>query len=128
MLKEFKDFISRGNVIDMAVGIIVGAAFTSIVKSLVSDIINPLIGIFLGKIDLSNLVLTVGQAQFKYGSFLNAVINFLIISFVVFLMVKAINKFRKKKDEEKVEVQPSEEVKYLKEITELLKKDQVENK
>lgn len=120
MIKEFKDFIARGNVIDMAVGIIVGAAFTSIVKSLVDNLINPLIGIFLGKIDLSNLVLTVGDAQFKYGSFLNAVINFLIISFVVFLMVKGINKFRKKKDEEP-EKEPSEEVKYLKEISELLK-------
>ncbi len=98
MLKEFKTFIARGNVIDMAVGIIVGAAFTSIVKSLVNNLINPLIGLFIGRIDLSNLVLTVGDAQFKYGSFLNAVINFLIISFVVFLMVKAINTFRKKED------------------------------
>lgn len=121
MIKEFKDFIARGNVIDMAVGIIVGAAFTSIVKSLVDNLINPLIGIFLGKIDLSNLVWTIGDAQFKYGSFLNAVINFLIISFVVFLMVKAINKFRKKEDDKKEEVKPSEEVQYLKEITELLK-------
>lgn len=121
MIKEFKDFIARGNVIDMAVGIIVGAAFTSIVKSLVDNLINPLIGIFLGKIDLSNLVWTIGDAQFKYGSFLNAVINFLIISFVVFLMVKAINKFRKKEDDKKEEAKPSEEVQYLKEITELLK-------
>ena len=71
MLKEFKTFIARGNVIDMAVGIIVGAAFTSIVKSLVNNLINPLIGLFIGRIDLSNLVLTVGDAQFKYGSFLN---------------------------------------------------------
>ena len=119
MLKEFKAFIARGNVIDMAVGIIVGAAFTSIVKSLVNNLINPLIGLFVGKIDLSNLVWTVGDAQFKYGSFLNAVINFLIISFVVFLIVKAINTFRKK--EEKKAEETSEEVKYLKEITELLK-------
>ena len=120
MLKEFKTFIARGNVIDMAVGIIVGAAFTSIVKSLVNNLINPLIGLFI-RIDLSNLVLTVGDAQFKYGSFLNAVINFLIISFVVFLMVKAINTFRKKEDNKKDT--PSEEVMYLKEITELLKKN-----
>lgn len=119
MIKEFKDFIARGNVVDMAVGIIVGAAFTSIVKSLVNNLINPLIGIFVGKIDLSNLVWTVGDAQFKYGTFLNSVINFLIISFVVFLMVKAINRFRTKKDEESAK--PSEEVQYLKEITELLK-------
>jgi large conductance mechanosensitive channel len=121
MIKEFKDFIARGNVIDMAVGIIVGAAFTSIVKSLVNNLINPLIGIFIGKIDLSNLVWTVGDAQFKYGSFLNAVINFLIISFVVFLMVKAINKFRKKEDDKKKDAKPSEEAQYLKEIASLLK-------
>ena len=120
MIKEFKDFIARGNVVDMAVGIIVGAAFTSIVKSLVDNLINPLLGIFIGKIDLSNLTWTVGEAQFKYGSFLNAVINFLIISFVVFLMVKAINRFGIKKDE--APAKPSEEVQYLKEITELLKK------
>lgn len=122
MIKEFKEFIARGNVIDMAVGIIVGAAFTSIVKSLVNNLINPLIGIFVGRIDLSNLVLTVGDAQFKYGSFLNAIINFLIISFVVFLMVKAINAFRKKEDDKEKELAaPSEEVQYLKEIVELLK-------
>ena len=122
MIKEFKDFISRGNVIDMAVGIIVGAAFTSIVKSLVNNLVDPLIGIFVGKIDLSNLVLTIGDAQFKYGSFLNSVINFLFISFVVFLMVKAINRFRKKKEEEPAKL--SEEAQYLKEITELLKKNE----
>lgn len=102
MLKEFKAFIARGNVVDMAVGIIVGAAFTSIVKSLVNNLINPLIGIFIGKINLSNLVFTVGDAQFKYGSFLNAVIDFLIISFVVFIMVKAINHFRKPKRQRKL--------------------------
>ena len=98
MLKEFKDFIARGNVVDMAIGIIVGAAFTAIVNSLVNNLINPLIGLFIGKIDLSNLVLTVGDAQFKYGLFLNAVINFLIIAFVVFLLVKFINHFHKKEE------------------------------
>lgn len=119
MIKEFKDFIARGNVVDMAVGIIIGSAFTAIVTSLVNNLINPLIGIFLGKIDLSNMVLTVGSAQFKYGLFLNSVINFLIIAFVVFLMVKAINKFRK--NEEKKPEAPSPEVQYLKEIAETLR-------
>lgn len=119
MIKEFKDFIAHGNVVDMAVGIIIGSAFTAIVTSLVNNLINPLIGIFLGKIDLSNMVLTVGSAQFKYGLFLNSVINFLIIAFVVFLMVKAINKFRKK--EEKKPEAPSPEVQYLKEIAETLR-------
>ena len=71
MIKEFKDFIARGNVVDMAVGIIVGAAFTSIVKSLVDNLINPLLGIFIGKIDLSNLTWTVGEAHFKFFFFLN---------------------------------------------------------
>lgn len=125
MLKEFKDFIARGNVIDMAVGIIVGAAFTSIVNSLVTNLINPLVGLFVGKIDLSNLVFTVGDAQFKYGAFLNAVINFLIIAFVVFMLVKGINRFRKK--EAPVPAKPSPEAEYLKEITELLKERKADN-
>ena len=119
MLKEFKDFIARGNVVDMAVGIIVGAAFTAIVNSLVNNLINPLIGLFIGKIDLSNLVLTVGDAQFKYGLFLNAVINFIIIAFVVFLLVKFINHFHKKEEKPAT---PSPEIQYLKEIAETLKK------
>lgn len=121
MLKEFKEFIARGNVMDMAVGIIVGSAFTTIVKDLVAYLINPLIGLFVGKIDLSNIVFSVGAAQFKVGSFLNAVINFLIISFVVFLLVKAVNHFSQKKEEEKPVEQPSQEVLYLKEIAETLK-------
>lgn len=96
MLKEFKEFISRGNVIDLAVGVIIGGAFTSIVTSLTTNIINPFIGIFLGKIDLSKLALTIGQATFRYGAFLNAVINFIIIAFVVFILIKIINRVVKK--------------------------------
>ena len=119
MLKEFKDFIARGNVVDMAVGIIVGAAFTAIVNSLVNNLINPLIGLFIGKIDLSNFVLTVGDAQFKYGLFLNAVINFIIIAFVVFLLVKFVNHFHKK-EEKPAALSP--EVQYLREIAETLRK------
>lgn len=124
MLKEFKQFIARGNVIDLAVGVIVGAAFTAIVQSLVKNLINPFIGLFIGRIDLSNLVFKVGDATFKYGSFLNAVINFLIISFVVFLLVKAVNKFTRKEKEEKPEA-PTE-VDYLKEIRDLLKEKEAE--
>lgn len=119
MLKEFKQFIARGNVIDLAVGVIIGAAFTAIVQSLVTNLINPLIGLFVGKIDLSNLVFQVGDAKFKYGSFLNSVINFLIIAFVVFLIVKAVNKVIKK--EEKEEPAAPTEADYLKEIRDLLK-------
>lgn len=111
MIKEFKEFISRGNVVDMAVGVIIGSAFTAIVTSLVTNIINPFIGLFIGKIDLSNLVWSIGGATFKFGVFINAVINFLIIAFVVFLMVKAINKLlpKPKQPEENKPAQPSAE-------------------
>ncbi len=96
MIKEFKEFINRGNVMDLAVGIIIGAAFTAIVGSLVEDLINPLIGIFLGGIDFNGLTLAIGEAKFTYGRFIMAVINFLIIAFVVFLLVKAMNRIMPK--------------------------------
>ncbi|MGF2384096.1 large-conductance mechanosensitive channel protein MscL [Lentilactobacillus otakiensis] len=92
MLKEFKEFIARGNVIDLAVGVIIGGAFTGIVTSLTNNLINPLIGIFLGRMDLSNLVIKVGNATFKYGAFINSLINFIIVAFVVFILIKLINK------------------------------------
>lgn len=119
MLKEFKAFIARGNVVDLAVGVIIGAAFTSIVTSLTKNLINPLIGLFIGKIDLSGLVFSVGNAHFRYGLFIDAVINFLIIAFVVFLMVKAINQFLPKTD--KKDAAPSASEVYLREIRDLLK-------
>ena len=102
---EFKEFISRGNVMDMAVGIIIGGAFTGIVNSLVNDIINPLIGM-IGGTDLNGYVLVLkDEATLNYGSFLTAIINFIIMAFVVFLLVKTINGMskalsRKKKEEE----------------------------
>ena len=92
MLSEFKDFIAKGNVMDMAVGIIIGAAFTAIVGSLVDDLINPLIGLFMGGVDFSGLTASVGDAVFTYGKFIMAIINFLIIAFVVFMLVKMVNK------------------------------------
>lgn len=101
---EFKDFISRGNVMDMAVGIIIGGAFTSIVNSLVNDIINPLLGM-IGGTDLTGYVLVLNdEATLNYGSFLTAIINFLIMAFIVFLLIKGINTMskaftRKKKEE-----------------------------
>ena len=122
MLKEFKEFISRGNVLDLAIGVIIGSAFTAIVTSLVENLINPLIGIFLGKIDLSNLVFSIGEAHFKFGAFLNSIITFLIIAFVVFLIVKAVNKALPKKEEAPADPEPSAEEKYLEEIVALLKK------
>jgi large conductance mechanosensitive channel len=92
MLQEFKAFISRGNVIDLAVGIIIGAAFTAIVSSLVDDLVNPLIGLVIGGVDFSSISFGLGDAQFMIGNFINAVIKFVIIAWVVFLLVKAVNK------------------------------------
>lgn len=95
MLKEFKEFIARGNAMDLAVGIIIGAAFTAIVSSLVEDLINPLLGIFIGGIDFSSISFGLGDAQFMIGNFINAVIKFIIIAFVVFMLVRTINKLSK---------------------------------
>ena len=98
MLKEFRDFIARGNVMDMAVGIIIGAAFTAIVTSLVEDLITPFISLFTGGIDFSNLGFRLGEgdyaATFAYGKFITAVIRFLIIAWVVFLLVKLVNRVK----------------------------------
>jgi large conductance mechanosensitive channel len=98
MLKEFRDFIARGNVMDMAVGIIMGAAFTAIVTSLVDDMVNPLIGFFTGGVDFSSHMIRVGDgenaASFMYGNFINAVIKFIIVAWVVFLLVKAVNRIK----------------------------------
>lgn len=119
MLKEFKQFIERGNVIDLAVGVIIGGAFTNIVNSLVKNLINPLIGLFIGRIDLSNLMFKIGNASFKYGEFINTIINFLIIAFIVFLLVKAVNKIA---PPAKKSTNPSTED-YLKQICNLLKEN-----
>ena len=95
MLTEFKDFIAKGNVMDMAVGIIIGAAFTAIVGSLVADMINPLIGLFMGGVDFAGLSASVGEATFTYGNFIMAIINFFVIAFVVFMLVRQVNKMKK---------------------------------
>ncbi len=120
MLKEFRDFINRGNVIDLAVAVILGAAFTAIVNSLVNDIIMPLIGALLGGVDFSSLSVTVGSAVIAYGKFIQAIVNFIIIAFVVFLIVRSINKMQKPKPAAPPE--PSDEVKLLREIRDALKK------
>ncbi len=130
---EFKEFITRGNVIDLAVGVIIGSAFTAIVTSLVNDLIMPLIGLILGGIDFSDLkiVITpesegVAEAAIRYGAFIQSIVNFLIIAFVIFLLVRTINRFRRKKDEPAPEPQPepepAEDVVLLREIRDLLKK------
>lgn len=99
MLKEFKKFISRGNVLDMAVGIIMGSAFTAIVTSLVNDILTPLLGLIIGGLDFAALSVTIGDASIAYGSFIQAIINFLLIALSLFMIVKSINKFHAKKPE-----------------------------
>ncbi len=122
--QEFKVFIERGNVVDLAVGVVVGTAFSKIVTSLVDDILMPIIGAIIGGLDFSNLTIKVGDSLIRYGSFINNVINFLIIAFCIFILVKFINKLTKKKDkkEEKQAKVKSEEVLLLEEIRDLLKK------
>ena len=95
MLKEFKEFISKGNVMDLAIGVIIGAAFQAIVTSLVNDMIMPLISLVTGNIDFSDMSVKVGQATIKYGNFITSIINFLIIAFVIFLMVRYLNRLDK---------------------------------
>ena len=99
ILNEFKAFIMKGNVLDLAVGIIIGAAFTAIVTSLVDDLIQPLIGLIIGGIDFSSWGFSVGDAKFAIGNFITAVIKFLIVAWVVFLIVKAVNRMMPKKEE-----------------------------
>lgn len=140
MINEFKNFIAKGNVMDMAVGIIIGAAFTAIVTSLVSDLINPIIGLITGGMDFSNLFVNLGEGDFTslaaareagapvfaYGAFITAVINFLIIAFVVFLLVKMVNRIKDAaiKKEEQAPAAPAgpTELDVLMEIRDALKK------
>ena len=126
MIKEFKEFISKGNVMDMAVGIIIGGAFTAIVNSLVADVIGPIIGLILGGTDFSSLSFGIGEAQIMFGSFINAIITFLMTAVVLFLIMRSINKMKEiksKEDEEpEEEAEPSEDIKLLTEIRDLLKK------
>ena len=124
LLKEFKEFISKGNVLDLAVGVVIGGAFSSIVTSLVNDIIMPLVGIIIGGINFKGLVLKVADAEILYGSFIQNVINFLIIAACIFTFIKIINKFNRKKEEPK-EVKPvkSTDIILLEEIRDLLKEN-----
>lgn len=130
MLNEFKKFISKGNVIDLAVGVIIGGAFGKIVSSLVNDILMPIIGAIIGGIDFSNLSITIGKAKITYGMFIQNVIDFLIIAFCIFIFIRAINKLTdmthklekgKKKDKEKKEEIQETELSILKEIRDELK-------
>jgi large conductance mechanosensitive channel len=126
-ISEFKEFIMKGNVVDLAVGVIVGGAFSKIVTSLVNDILMPVIGVIIGGIDFSNLSIDFLDAKIMYGSFIQQIIDFLIISLCVFIFVKIISKITTKKqnlqedNEEKVEEKKSDEVMLLEEIRDLLK-------
>jgi large conductance mechanosensitive channel len=129
MMKEFKEFAVRGNVVDMAVGIIIGAAFGKIVSSLVGDVIMPPIGVLLGGVDFSNLAFTVKAASegtpavvISYGKFIQTVIDFIIIAFAIFIAVKAINALKRKEEQApKAPPQPPAQEVLLKEIRDLLK-------
>ena len=126
LVQEFKDFAMRGNVIDMAVGVIIGGAFGKIVSSLVDDMLMPLIGTLTGGIDFTDLSVNVGEAQIKYGMFLQNILDFIIVAFCVFMMIKGINNLAKKKKEEEAAApeapaEPSAEEKLLTEIRDLLK-------
>jgi large conductance mechanosensitive channel len=140
MLKEFREFAMRGNVVDMAVGIIIGAAFGTIVQSLVNDMIMPPIGLVLGNVDFSNLFLVLkegtpagpypaltdamkaGAVTINYGRFINTIVSFLIVSFAIFILVRNINKLRSQKEEAPATPpEPSNEEKLLTEIRDILK-------
>ena len=122
MIKEFKEFIMRGNVIDLAVAVIIGAAFTAIVNSLVTDIIMPIIGVILGGVDFSALAVTVGDATITYGNFIQAIINFLLVALVLFLIIRAINRMSRKPAEAPAPPPaPTTEEKLLIEIRDLLR-------
>ena len=96
MLKEFKKFATKGNIMDLAVGVVIGGAFQSIINSLVNDIIMPVVSIITGKVDFSEMVFTVGEASIKYGNFITAIVNFLIIAFSIFMAITYMNKFNAK--------------------------------
>lgn len=123
LFEEFKKFAIRGNVVDLAVAVVIGTAFGKIVSSLVDTIIMPTIGLFLGGIDFSSWSLKIGEATIAYGKFIQAVIDFVIIAFVIFMGLRTLNKLAKKKEEEaKSDPQPTEEVLLLREIRDSLKK------
>ncbi|MEO1199523.1 MAG: large conductance mechanosensitive channel protein MscL [Pseudomonadota bacterium] len=137
MLKEFRDFAVKGNVVDMGVGIVIGAAFTSIVTSFVNDIMTPILGVFTGGIDFASLFINIsgtdypslaaaqeaGAATINYGLFINAIISFLIVAFVLFLIIKQINRLKEEKEEEAAApAEPPRQEVLLEEIRDLLKK------
>ena len=122
-IKEFKEFISRGNIFDMAVGVIIGSAFGKIVSSLVDNIFMPLIGVIIGGLDFSDLSIKVKDATIGYGLFIQNVVDFLIVALCIFFVVKLMSKFKKKEEETPAEPVVDEKAELLKEIRDLLKKN-----
>ena len=120
-IREFKTFLNRGNVLDLAVGVIIGGAFKSITDSLTNDILMPLLGLLVNRMSFSDLTLTLGSATIAYGSFIEAVLNFIIMAFAVFCIVKAFNRLHRKKEEAAPAPKPSKEELLLTEIRDLLK-------
>jgi large conductance mechanosensitive channel len=121
IIKEFRDFAIRGNVLDLAVGVIIGGAFGKIVSSLVSDVLMPGIGLILGKVDFSALSLTIGESKIAYGLFLQSVVDFIIVAFCIFLIIKQVNRFKKTAPPPPPAEQPAD-IRLLTEIRDLLKK------
>lgn len=124
--QEFKKFISRGNVIDLAVGVIIGSAFGKIVTSMVNDLLMPVIGVFIGGLDFSNLSIKIGDAVITYGIFIQNVVDFLIVAGCIFLFIKLIEKFNKKEEIKEV-VKKEEQIILLEEIRDLLKEQGTKN-
>ena len=121
-LKEFREFAIKGNVVDLAVAVIIGTAFGKIVSSFVADLVMPMIGALIGGIHYENLFIRVGEAKIMYGKFIENVVDFVIIALVIFLMVKAINHLRRKSEQESPAAPPPRDVQLLEEIRDLLKK------
>ncbi|USK86856.1 large conductance mechanosensitive channel protein MscL [Peribacillus asahii] len=123
MLNDFKKFALKGNVVDLAVGVIIGAAFGKIVSSLVEDVIMPLIGLLLGGVSFANLQFTLGDAVVKYGSFIQTIVDFFIVAFSIFMFIRVFNRLQRKKDKEEIAepVKPTREEELLTEIRDLLK-------
>lgn len=124
MWSEFKSFAMRGNIMDLAIGVVIGGAFGKIVTSLVEDIIMPLVGLLLGGLDFSGLAVTFGDAHIKYGSFIQTIVNFFIISFSIFIVIRTIGKLRRKKEAEEEDEEAEEtdqQTELLTEIRDLLK-------
>lgn len=120
-ITEFKAFAMRGNVMDLAVGVIIGGAFGKIVDSLVTDVVMPVIGMAIGGIDFTDLIIKIGNAKIKYGVFIQAIFNFAIVAAAIFVLIKALNRLKREKPAEEKPAQTPEDIQLLREIRDSLK-------